>query len=1137
MNQVTLQSKLSSISDAGIKVIDSFTESIAEALYKDKLLLIYFHDPASSNNNFVKVLLNNDINSLFNLDFVIHISNAQHMEQEFTKYFKDTPDNMANKLMTIGVRSLDKVEHVSTIDVLNTDQEVILYELYKLNTAFQEQLLKENDETIEQCAKVYLDTFAWLDKNDYPYVSLKDVLDITMNQPLPHLRKILMVYMYKEGSALTKQFNFFLESGVLNKYNPLMIPVFWNISDVRYHKALKFACQRYFEQDVLEKTVSSQEGGVFFFMPDERSICSTPRIFTKITSSDEYTEISYLIESLDYIFSDFQEINKITDFYEIDAIDTYLTKSNKLLTKYIVRRSLHDIAELCLQVPRKMLLLYFYKSESKFQSTLPRVRHLLHKEQVILLPWDITNSAHNEHLIRALQRAFGLKKIEQILKAQKSALFMFLPIGNTLVLHSVLEDDASVSEIEKAYKASHKFLMLESELSDDIESDAGPAAYQQVMCDQLGDRDFDCFQLERGEDKELKSKIGFAYFGPPNDEKGYDKNQDKQINTAYKKILSEAAKLGENDKMLYISFMRVCIMPLPDEKHKKMEKDVTYQPALDFNALPLFGIRKCFNCPASNSACRKYIDHIGRTYETWEHFLEDNKYPKVMLIAPKNGKYTCDYRGHVQLEVCMSPACGIGVAVLKGFDIGVGIAGGVVGVVGVATSFIALPVLPFVAMGAGVGVGIYSIVRSGMILADRVKHGESMSLSSAEARGAYLNILAGSLGFTTAGASFALSYAARSGVNIGMGARAVMNGITIANLTAGGAALTNSAYDVIKQWSEDGRPNALALVQLSSSVLFFGHAVYNTQFAGTIVRNAQATSINEILDSLSSNRQRKTVLRLINSTADQVGSTSAANAEVIRYMRNIDNIQEVVGVLTRDTRMMSRNGVRYSVENQKIVFNGVEMNVSEFGNMSKLQRSDLITSISGDSSAVRQPGSPVKVSKTNFLTIERILDTYRTASPFMKLMLEKNTTMEKLNELINVFSPYIQRQLLMIMGKFLNSIGHNSNKLFCSLSSLYPAVQLPLRVMDIIIQFYKGAVDEKTKESMPTIDFIIKSMEKIIIISSMSMAGLLVELTTFCSKWVVQAMIKLETDADLNGATSTRAIKHCDRCNGNYYQS
>lgn len=121
-----------------------------------------------------------------------------------------------------------------------------------------------------------------------------------------------MVYMYKEGSALTKQFNFFLESGVLNKYNPLMIPVFWNISDVRYHKALKFACQRYFEQDVLEKTVSSQEGGVFFFMPDERSICSTPRIFTKITSSDEYTEISYLIESLDYIFSDFQEINKIT---------------------------------------------------------------------------------------------------------------------------------------------------------------------------------------------------------------------------------------------------------------------------------------------------------------------------------------------------------------------------------------------------------------------------------------------------------------------------------------------------------------------------------------------------------------------------------------------------------------------------------------------------------------------------------------------------------------------------------------------------------------------------------------------------------------------------------------------------------
>lgn len=50
-------------------------------------------------------------------------------------------------------------------------------------------------------------------------------------------------------------------------------------------------------------------------------------------------------------FYEYFYIYFFVDFYEIDAIDTYLTKSNKLFTKYIVRRSLHDIAELCLQVP------------------------------------------------------------------------------------------------------------------------------------------------------------------------------------------------------------------------------------------------------------------------------------------------------------------------------------------------------------------------------------------------------------------------------------------------------------------------------------------------------------------------------------------------------------------------------------------------------------------------------------------------------------------------------------------------------------------------------------------------------------------------------------------------------------------
>lgn len=55
-----------------------------------------------------------------------------------------------------------------------------------------------------------------------------------------------------------------------------------------------------------------------------------------------------------------------------------------------------------------------------------------------------------------------------------------------------------------------------------------------MMCDQLGNRDYDSFEFN--EHDLLKSKIGFSKFGPPESEDGYDAKKLKEIEKTYKQI-------------------------------------------------------------------------------------------------------------------------------------------------------------------------------------------------------------------------------------------------------------------------------------------------------------------------------------------------------------------------------------------------------------------------------------------------------------------------------------------------------------------------------------------------------------------------------------------------------------------------
>lgn len=84
-----------------------------------------------------------------------------------------------------------------------------------------------------------------------------------------------------------------------------------------------------------------------------------------------------------------------------------------------------------------------------------------------------------------------------------------------------------------------------------------------------------------------------------------------------------------------------------------------------------------------------------------------------------------------------------------------------------------------------------------------------------------------------------------------------VNVITVSNIGVNGLGVANNTYEMIDQWRrENAAPSLLAVVQLTSSVLFFGNAVYNFRSASVIVEETQTQVLQDYQDSLRSNRHR-----------------------------------------------------------------------------------------------------------------------------------------------------------------------------------------------------------------------------------------------------------------------------------------
>ncbi|CAH0550152.1 unnamed protein product [Brassicogethes aeneus] len=661
------------------------------------------------------------------------------------------------------------------------------------------------------------------------------------------------------------------------------------------------------------------------------------------------------------------EVHLIDSAHESTACSIFISK---LLNNYPSANvnfrncCLKDFVSQALNSPldqRKPLILYFHNENHRFTKFFSP---LLQKKDIsnilsnyYILGWDIEDENLHGGLLAALEEIVELSVVSNMIENKISAALILVPIQKNITIFSCLREKSSERNLLNTFKDALKSFQNEIEMEKELhkldnktsENDIGSVEYHLMMAEMLGDRDYDSF--EHNQHEYLKSKIGYAFFGPPSTEEEenivYDKDKKKKIEDFYKKIVETNNKVAQWKDRVVIAFMYNCTEVLPGEKLKRQKKYPDYNPKTDLNPVPIFVLRKC---EGSSHPCRIFIDNNGRVYDNWTNYLTKNKLHKCEMIVPKDGRYEVTEDGQVLLERHLSPACGVDVKILQVADY-VSLAGGLAsGGIFVAAAIPALTVAPAaLAVGGVVGltVGAYSIGRSIYTVFDRTIHKESMSFANSEARGAYLNIVAGSLGFVGAGATMAVSQLTSKGVNIGLGARAAVNTLSAANVAAGGVSLANSTYDVFDQWFNDNQtPSLLTMVQLSSSVLFFGNAVYNFRTAGTIIEEVQTRTLQDYHESLRSNRHRKTFDRILKSTIDNNnGDITAGRADVISAITNIQNKDDVFAVLTRSNKLFREKGIRVVAKDGQININGVPVEIENFNGFTKKDMSSALNNL------------------------------------------------------------------------------------------------------------------------------------------------------------------------------------------------
>nr|XP_014289584.1 uncharacterized protein LOC106689213 [Halyomorpha halys]XP_014289585.1 uncharacterized protein LOC106689213 [Halyomorpha halys] len=283
-----------------------------------------------------------------------------------------------------------------------------------------------------------------------------------------------------------------------------------------------------------------------------------------------------------------------------------------------------------------------------------------------------------------------------------------------------------------------------------------------------------------------------------------------------------------------------------------------------------------------------FVDIFGRLYKNWDAFLNNNIFPRCVYCYPKNGFYSRDKDGNVQLDLAYSPAC----KKLKKFFKGVNIFCNILMTcsIGICLTSLAVPVAAPVLIGsavAGVSSGVWTSARGATSLIDRKKHGQSLNILKKDARNEWLNLVSGILEAAGAGAWHYSRLIARSGQILSKVPRIVMSTIkTSSGISCSGLHIINQILNVI----ENKELTPFDSAQLELSILFYFHIKVDVKAMTKILLELQKEVIldrNKDLDF-----QQKNIIEYILKIGEQP-VTNECGGEIVKLLTILDDFDDI----------------------------------------------------------------------------------------------------------------------------------------------------------------------------------------------------------------------------------------------------
>ena len=207
------------------------------------------------------------------------------------------------------------------------------------------------------------------------------------------------------------------------------------------------------------------------------------------------------------------------------------------------------------------------------------------------------------------------------------------------------------------------------------------------------------------------------------------------------------------------------------------------------------------------------------------------------------------------------------------------------------------------------------------------------------------------------------------------------------------------------------------------------------------MNEAQANSMQNIQDSLRSNRYRKTFNKLYRETVrTNDGNVQAAKAEVISTIRSMPNVDETFAVLTRNNKLFNKQGIKFAASDRGITLNGYKVDILNMGAMSKSTTTAFLIDL---------PKAPIptkeQVQTSNFEIITFLKANFLNFCTYANLLLKGNC-LNIISQILLDFTYECRQKILTIFGAVLERFNVcdipiiNMCQDYCVKVSAYPVV-------------------------------------------------------------------------------------------------